>query len=417
MNEDIVKKAQAMAEDFTYEGKSSLGVGSFVSSVNFAPVLLSDLTSENEDIVWLWEGFLAKGHLTLLSAYWKAGKSTLIAQLLKAMQGGKELAGKSTTPCKVLILSEESQSLWVRRRDELDIQSVVWVMSRPIKQRLVYNEWVGLLKKTSEFCKENSVDLVIVDTISGFWSVQDENDASKVHASLLPLNYLLEQQISVLLVHHFRKSGGEEGTAARGSGVLSSTADIIIEFKRREKDNPSSHNRVIQTLSRFEESPREVIIDLVDGEYITLGTLAEVSKQAKLSYLLSLLPTAPNGLTSKEIVEEWDSEEAGIKKPGKRTIQNYLSDLQGSGKVSIVEQFIDGKAKIPRYGKTLDSKPSLEINNESNERPLPIRDFPRSNACYTCGSTKKWRRFDGGLVCAVCHPPASEEDVKEWIEV
>ena len=75
MNEELIKRAQAMANEFTNEGKSSLGVGTFLSAFNFDPVLFSDLKVEHEDIVWIWEGFLAKGQLTLLSAFWKAGKS------------------------------------------------------------------------------------------------------------------------------------------------------------------------------------------------------------------------------------------------------------------------------------------------------------------------------------------------------
>ena len=407
MNEELIRKAQAMADDFTNEGKSVVRGGTFLSAFNFAPVLLSDLTNEQGDIDWIWEGFLARGHKTLFSALWKSGKSTLIAQLLKAIQDGKELAGKSTKPCKVLILSEESQPIWARRREELGIDLTVWVESRPVKYRLGYKEWVGLIGKCSEFCKEKDIELLIIDTISEFWSVQHENDASEVQAALLALNPLVDNNVSVLLVHHFRKSGGDEGTASRGSGALGSNPDILIEFSRLDATDPNSSQRTLKTYSRFEESPREVVIDLVDGEYITLGTKAEVSKKARLSYLLSLLPAAPDGLTTAQIVEEWKSDEAEITAPGQRSIRNYLSELQKSGEVVIVGETTVGRTNAPLYGK---------VNNAGKERPLPIRDFPRSNACYTCGSTKKWRRFDGVLVCAECHPPASAEQIIEQVE-
>ena len=36
--------------------------------------------------------------------------------------------------------------------------------------------------------------------------------------------------------------------------------------------------------------------------------------------------------------------------------------------------------------------------------------------CYACGSTKFWKTKDDAINCSVCHPPASEGDVKEWIE-
>lgn len=38
-------------------------------------------------------------------------------------------------------------------------------------------------------------------------------------------------------------------------------------------------------------------------------------------------------------------------------------------------------------------------------------------SCFACGSTEFWRRHDGGIVCKTCHPPVSDEDVKEWIAV
>lgn len=408
MNDSYINKLVEQARDEWDNGGKHTRGNTFLSAVNFAPVLLSDLTSEHGDVDWIWEGFLAKGHSTLFSALWKSGKSTLIAQLLKAMQEGKELAGKPTRPCKVLVLSEESQSLWARRREELGIDLTAWVISRPVRHRLGYNEWVGLIKRSAEFCKENSVDLVVVDTVSGFWSVQHENDAGEVQSALLALNSLLEGNISVLLVHHFRKSGGDEGTASRGSGVLGSNPDILIEFSRLNATDPNNRQRTLRTYSRFEESPREVVIDLVDGEYITRGTKAEVSKKAKLSYLLSLLLTTPNGMTTKQIVDEWNSEEAEVNKPSQRTVRNYLSELQKSGKVVTTGEIKAGKTSAPLYGRPL--------NNAGKERPTSTENSPASKACYACRSKTWWKRSDGELVCATCHPPASE-NVKERIEL
>ncbi len=305
------------------------------NTISYTPLLLSQLSSEENPVEWVWEGFLARKHLTLLSALWKAGKTTLITNLLKVMQEEGNLAGQKTHKANVLILSEESGTIWARRRDEHDITLPVWILSRPIRRKLGYNEWVTLLEQTSQFCKENQIDLFIIDTLSAFWSVDNENDAARVAAALLPLNHLLDKNIAVLLVHHFRKSGGDEGTASRGSGALGAGVDIMAEFSRLDSTDPHCTQRVIKTYSRFEESPKEVVIDYIDDEYTTIGTKADVKRAEKLEAVSKALADYPDGVTISELHEKWNSEEFG-KTPSRRTLQRYLTDLVNQGTVVII---------------------------------------------------------------------------------
>lgn len=313
---------------------------SFLSS---EPKLISDLSAEENDIEWIWEGYLAKGHMTLFSALWKAGKSTLIAQLLKSIQNRKEFAGQATTKTKVFILSEESESIWARRAEDLGLSEDVWLLCRPIKARLNYQQWIELLKYCADFCKEKGIELFIVDTLSGFWNVKDENNAAEVDSALLPLNELLEKQISVLLVHHFRKSGGQEGVASRGSGALGSRADVLVEFTRLESSSADDTHRVLRSYSRFDETPVESVIELVNGEYIARGTRNEVKKEAKHKVVLNILE-ANGSQTAQEIVTNWDTDLYGTK-PQIRTIRNYLKDLLLALKVKVVSEKIVGKSK------------------------------------------------------------------------
>lgn len=361
----------------TLENPTLLGDGTFLS---FNPRLISSLSPESYPIEWLWEGFLAKGHLTLFSALWKSGKSTLVAQLLKAIQKGEKFAGQATKPTKVFILSEESEGLWARRKDELDLNSPTsWVLCRPIKQRLSYSQWIELLRKSADFCKENEIDLFIIDTIAGFWNTRDENSASEVGSALLPIKELTTNNIAVLLVHHFRKSGGDEGVASRGSGALGSEADIIIEFTRLEGQNPNDRQRKLRGLSRFEETPVEIVIELVDGEYVLRGTLADVSKEAKLKSVLLIL-NGEDELTSKEVWENWDTEVFGSR-PSQRSIRNYISDLLLDGRAKEIGKKQVGKTIAPTYstidnagkektinaGKTLSQNTHFEANNAGKE--------------------------------------------------
>lgn len=368
MNNDwLIKKAEEAAEkdilknngekvsmDNQYRGRSVL------SNDSLLPVLSTELKSEDYKIEWIWEGFLAKGQLTLFSALWKAGKSTLIVLLLKAIEDNKLFCGQETKKVQVLVISEESKGLWARRHEDFNIQTPFWILCRPIKRRLNYDEWVNLLEYEAKFCLENKVELLIIDTVSSFWNVENENDASRVQAALIPLNYLLEKNIAVCLIHHFRKSGGDEGTASRGSGALGSYADIIVELKRMpgETDSPK---RVLKSYSRFEETPPEIVIELIDDEYVTLGTKSVVDTATKLAKVLQTFKDFPNGATSRDIYENWDSENQG-NPPKERTIRRRIKRLLDKGEVIPHGERFVGKTKAPVY----------VLRNAGQDRPVHI---------------------------------------------
>lgn len=403
MNDSTIYDEAFKERDRFLNERKSNREAPFLAVVKLEHLLLSELKEDEENVNWLWEGYLAKGSLTLLSALWKSGKTTLISQLLRCMQFSEDFAGKTTRPCKVVIISEESKNIWARRSADLHIELITWIVPRPLKQKPNLTQWVQLLKNEAVFCKENQVDLVIIDTLSGLWGVKNENDAADVQEALTPLNYLLDQDIAVLLIHHTSKGETRASTSARGSGVLGSSPDILVEFKRNSENNPQSTERVLQSYSRFEETPQEVVIDLVDGEYITLGTKSEVSKASKLNYVLSIIPNSPDGLTANEVLNEWDDDEVGLKKPKVRTIHNYLNSLIASCQIEVVGEAKTGKTSATKYGKPTENS-LASIFNDSKERSLPMEDSVDVKECYACKGTDFWTRKDGGLVCARCHP-------------
>lgn len=365
---------------------SSVGHGTFLS---FDPKPITELSAETMSVDWIWEGFLAKGHITLLSALWKAGKSTLISQLVRAIQQSNHIAGMKTSFSKVLILSEESEAMWSRRRDELALNDGCHVLCRFIKQRPNSKEWKKIIEQCSEYCQQKHIDVVIIDTLSEFWCVTDENNASEVKAALLPLNELINKNIAVLLVHHFRKSGGNEGTAARGSGALGAHVDIMVDFTRLDGNNPRDTQRELKTYSRFEETPPDLVIDFVDDHYISRGTKADVSKDSKIKAVLSIIRDAgDSGLTIQEILPNWDSEKSG-KAPSERTISSYISSLLTDGDISEIGKKEVGKTKAAIYAirKAIVTDQINKIiphdeNSENNERketpnPIEVYELPR----------------------------------------
>jgi len=81
------------------KGKSPIGVFP-------APKHVSELVRADPTTAWLWKGFLLRGEVTLFSALWKAGKTTLLAYLLKAFETGGSFCGYDVQPASILYVTD-----------------------------------------------------------------------------------------------------------------------------------------------------------------------------------------------------------------------------------------------------------------------------------------------------------------------
>lgn len=286
----------------------------------FVPVSIVDI-GPAEPPEWLWRGYVARGHSTLLTALWKSGKTTLVAHLLRDVGTGGGLVD-GLGGVKVLVVSEESPTIWARRRDDLGIGPHVDLLCRPFKARPGPADWRRLLDTIVELVASRGYTMVVFDTLASLWSVVNENDATDVMTALMPIIPLLERGVAVLLVHHPRKGDATEGQAARGSGALAGFVDIIVEMRRHEPENRQDRRRVLAAYSRFDETPAEAVIELTDHGYKVIGDRAEVRHGDRMVILDGLLPTGAPGLTVEEVRTAWTAEP----KPGKRTIDGDLAE-------------------------------------------------------------------------------------------
>ena len=56
---------------------------------------------------WLWQGFIARGNLTLLTSPSKAGKTTLLSMLLSRRPNGGDVGGLPVRPGKTVVVNAE----------------------------------------------------------------------------------------------------------------------------------------------------------------------------------------------------------------------------------------------------------------------------------------------------------------------
>ncbi len=334
------------------------------------PVPLSQL-GDGVSITWLWDGYLAVDHITLLTGLWKAGKTTLLSHLLRAFGAGGDLAG-AVSEGQILVVSEESRGLWARRRDDLGIGDHVALLCRPFLGRPTGEEWREFVAYLAALVRRDGYTIIVFDTVAVCWPVSDENDASKVIAALQPLHAITELGAGVLLVHHPRKGDAGEGQAARGSGALPGFVDVIIELRRLNPKNREDRRRVLTAYSRFDETTPEVVLELTDDEYRTIGTKADARQSDRLAVISNLLPATEPGFKADEILDAWPDD--SVPRPSKRLLQ---SDLKHGASTSLWIASGEGRKNDPfRYSRSENSiraRPlSLDARIESDAETAPL---------------------------------------------
>ncbi len=233
------------------------------------PTLFSNPTA---DILWLWEPFIPTEALVLLSAYMKVGKSTLIYALISAMVNGKDFLGHKTTKTNILILAVEESERDVRNR----------LLNFGVNEKDGIYVHIGRMTTSPEnysrvkkFLKEKNIGLVVVDTLSTFISVEDENSNSEVLRAVTPLLDIAHgEKVTVIMVHHNNKGEGDGGKGIRGASSLFGLVDqaIILKYHGSHK----GRFRRVETLGRYDETPRETIIEMDDNYgYTSIGSEAD----------------------------------------------------------------------------------------------------------------------------------------------
>jgi hypothetical protein len=226
------------------------------------------LASEAGPIPWVWDPFLPRGTLALLVAFMKVGKSTFIYALALAVARGISFLRYPTTQGPVLIVALEEHPRDVRRHLEqfgMRRDDPIYVATGPLMNS------TEILHEMELFVRERGITLVIIDTLTQFWNVADENSNSEVVREVSQILELARRTNAVvLLVHHERKSGGEEGRGIRGGSALFGLVDQALLLERRRGGDET--HRVLRTFGRYFETPREVVLALEDSEYLNLGT-------------------------------------------------------------------------------------------------------------------------------------------------
>jgi hypothetical protein len=294
---------------------------------------------------WLWHGYLATGAVSLLTSQWKIGKTTLLSILLARMKAGGTLAGLPVTAGRAVIITEESTQQWLLRSHRLDLDDHIGWFCRPFRGRPRPEQWQALLDRVSEVAAEREVSLLVVDPLAAFFPGKSENDAAAMLDALAPLQALAARGLSVLALHHPAKRDNSDGPSGRGSGALLGCADILIEMRGFRRPTDEDRRRRLLALSRFDETPRELVIELnAEGpDYVARGNFADEEFAAHWRLIEDLLRQAECKLSRDDILAAWPAEE----RPDAITLYRWLRRAVEQG---LLRQDGLGKCKSPfRY--------------------------------------------------------------------
>jgi hypothetical protein len=231
------------------------------------------VTEQLEPRPWIWQGYLSRGAVVALSAAPKAGKTTLTAELVRALASGRrEFLEARLEPCPVLYVSEESRYEWQERGAGLAVDGVHVV---PREQLIGAPPWEQLLPEIGDEALALGCGLVVLDTFRKLAKLPEngENDAGTVQRALEPCLELASRDLGVLLLHHNRKGGGEHGEGASGSTAFVGALDALLTMTRHGDD---SHRRRLEVISRW-PAPEELVIERQAAGYVALGTRGDVS--------------------------------------------------------------------------------------------------------------------------------------------
>ena len=195
----------------------------------FAPVPLCDLPildiSPDDRI---WGDVITKGCITIMAGQPGIGKSTLLRYVVKAVAEGSSYLGRQTPVggAAVLVIDYETPDAFRRAfwrdvyGDEIEnIQNIhVAINTPPVSV-------VGPTK-VIEAAAAIGAALVVVDTISAAFLVENENDNSEMEQVVRTLRAVAKAGFAVLVVGHPSKGGSD----LRGASALKAGIDVLMTY-------------------------------------------------------------------------------------------------------------------------------------------------------------------------------------------
>ena len=250
-------------------------------------------------IPWICRPLAYLGGVSLIAGPPKAGKSTLAAQMQRCRETGERLFGAwEVTTGPTLLVTEEGGVAVVHKAEGLHALEVLDRRSA-VRAELTFRQMLGVV---GEWAATHPGGLVFIDTLAIWAGIVDENDAGQATRAIAAVTATAQAaSLAIVLVHHARKGGGDDGEAVRGSGAILATVDIGIELARVKE---GGDDRYLDLMGRIIPAER---YRLAFDRFAAAYTLADQSgaRLAAIEADLVGIPTDGPGLIRAELQALW----------------------------------------------------------------------------------------------------------------
>lgn len=294
---------------------------------------------------YIIDKLLPSGSLTIMSGQPASFKTwVLLEAALKAASGEPLFGHFETQQTGVLVVDEESGDRLLQKRLAL--------LNARQDLPIYFHSYQGfeLSKKSVEFlidvCQNNFIGLIIFDSLVRIHGA-NENEANAMAEVFKQLRKLAASGLTVLIAHHHRKGGVNEGSAGqamRGSSDILASVDCHIAVTRQEDDTII----ISQPKQRYDKElePFEVRIISDDGcfnfEYVgdTVPTKEATITKLKKTILETL--SAKDRFNQREMLAE-------LKKKGTKVNEHKLRTVLTDMVVAEELNCAAGKANSKYY--------------------------------------------------------------------
>ena len=291
------------------------------------------LETDYPDTPWLVDGLIPEG-LTIMSAQPASFKTWLLLDIVISVASGEMFIDKyNTRQSNVLMVDEEnSPKLLQTRLEMLGIE----------KELPIYFEIENLFKteeknidRILKFCREKDIKLITFDSLVRIHS-SNENDAVQMSEVFSKIRKFTRNGISVMITHHNRKSGKNEGggQAMRGSTDILAAVDCHLSL---DADKDSKTLTLTQTKIRYAEELPPIEISISSDEQSMVLTYQgeqapQLNKRARLKQAITDILTDDPELNQINLLEELNKTDS---KSSMKTLRIVLQEMTRAEEIKV----------------------------------------------------------------------------------
>ena len=321
------------------------------------------LAEQLGDIAWHLPPLIPVGAFVVLYGSPKAGKTTIAMHMAAALACAQPfLDGTANLALNVLWIDlEQPRRVTQARVREVHANNAVGNFD-------IYQGAPPSLSEVFATIDRLKPDVVFVDSLSRWLRLESENDNAELTRTLGPiLTGFQARDITLVVIHHDRKSEGTGGRNLRGASSLLAMCDVAIEVKV-EGDGNSTRRR-LSMVSRHEGQRTMMVRLTTDRGFVDEGPAAP-------RYDAEILVACAGGpRTGEDIAALVDASLKTLKPFLDSLVQRGKLALQGAGRRG--DPFMYAIPSVLGFPRNAEN-PSDPINTRTLSRTLVREESPRN---------------------------------------